>query len=115
MSWTEWTDSSFRGLNLLELKVDEAFLNVSNARSHHYYLYTLSDECVKYPFKKLKAIAPLKETIIKLEVDRNQEMRLFDQDMGQYVFPNETNGSLVWSHQPELGEFGVYDLSLIHI
>lgn len=113
MSWTEWTDTLFRDLNLKELKVDEAFLNVSNKLSQEFYLYSLSEDCVKCPFKKLKLIAKKKDTVIKLNVARNLEMRLFEKDFGPYVFPNETSNGVRWSAQPELGEFGVYDLKIM--
>lgn len=113
MSWTEWTDTSFRGLKLTSLKVDEAFFNVSNAMDKKFFLYTLSDECVKCPFKRLETIAPNNNTVIKLDVTRNLEMRLFDKNLGPYVFPNETSDGVRWSAQPDLGEFGVYDLRIM--
>lgn len=113
MSWTEWTDTLFRGLNLKDLKVDQAFFNVSNAASKGFYLYTLSEECVKCPFKKHAHAPPNKDTVIKLDVARNLEMRLFDTDLGKYVLSNETSlPSLRWSAQPDLGQFGVYDLRI---
>lgn len=113
MSWTEWTDTSFRGLNLKELKVDEAFFNVSNAADISYYLYALSEECEKCPFKRLKHIAPNGDTVVKLEVARNLELRLYDKNhSGEYAFANETADGLSWSAQPDLGQFGVYDLRI---
>lgn len=116
MSWTEWTDTSFRGLDLRQLQVDEAFLNVSNAASKKFCLYSLAEDCVKCPFRKLRVIAPEAETIIKLDVARNLNLRLFDipndGHCTDYVFPNETSSGLRWSAQPEFGEFGVYDLRI---
>lgn len=113
MSWTEWTDTNFRKLSLKDLKVDQAFFNVSNAMDKTFHLYTLSEECVKCPFKLLKTIAPLKDTVIKLDVARSLEMRLYDKALGPYVFPNETSEGVRWSAQPDLGEFGVYDLRIM--
>lgn len=113
MSWTEWTDTAFRGLNLKDLKVDQAFFNVSNGLSKKFYLYALSEECVKCPFRKLKAIGPHKDTVIKLDVARSFELRLFEKDLGDYAFPNETSDGLRWSMQPDMGEFGVYDLKIM--
>lgn len=113
MSWTEWTDSSFRGLKLTNLKVDEAFLNVSNALNKAFYLYTLSEECVKCPLRKIKEIAPNKETLIKLDVSRNLEMRLYDTDLGKFVVGNSTKVETKFSAYPEFGEFGVYDLKIM--
>jgi heparan-alpha-glucosaminide N-acetyltransferase len=114
MSWTEWTDqSTFRGLNLKKLKVDQAFLNVSNALNRKLYLYTLSEECVKCPLKRLEEIAPNKDTVIKLDVERTLELRLYGSDLGKYVIGNETKVEARWSAVPELGEFGVYDLKIM--
>ena len=113
MSWTEWTDSLFRGLDLTELNVDQAYLNVSNGLEKKLFLYWLPEDCVKCPFKLLKRIAPLNDTIIHLDVSRRMEMRLFDEDFGKYVFPNNTSHTMSWTAQPEVGEFGVYDLRIM--
>jgi heparan-alpha-glucosaminide N-acetyltransferase len=110
MSWIEWTDNFFRGLDLTELNVDQAYLNVSNARNAPFYLYSLSEECVKCPFRKVEKISALKNTIVKLSSARNLELRLFSKDHGQYVHSNVVKDGLLWSHQPYIGEFGVYDL-----
>lgn len=112
MSWTEWTGNRFRGLDLRQLKVDQAFFNVSNERAQPYFLYSLSEECVRCPFKFLRKIAPKNDTVIKLDVSRNLELRLFEHDHGKYIFPNNTSEGLRWSASPELGEFGVYDLRI---
>lgn len=113
MSWTEWTDTLFRGLDLKQLKVDQAYLNVSNALNEPLFLYTLSEECVKCPFKFLRKIARQNDTVVKLDVARNLYLRLVDEDYGEYLFPNETGKGLQWSAQPQLGEFGVYDLKIM--
>lgn len=113
MSWTEWTVSTFRSLNLKDLKVDQAFLNVSNALNSPLYLYALSDDCVKCPFRKLKKIDANKNTIVKLDVARNLEMRLYDKNFGEFVLGNDTKDIARWSANPELGEFGVYDLKIM--
>lgn len=112
MSWTEWTDTKFRNLDLKDLKVDEAFLNVSNAISQKYFLYALSEECVKCPFKKLHNIAKSNDTVIKLDVSRSLQLRMFDKDFGKYAFPNDTSLHH-WSAEPELGQFGIYDLKIM--
>jgi len=110
MSWIEWTDNKFRGLDLTQLKVDQAYLNISNQQSKKYFLYSLSEECVKCPFRFLKAIRPENDTLVKLNTDKGFELRLFGKDHGQYVDPKLINHDLFWSDQPDFGEFGVYDL-----
>jgi heparan-alpha-glucosaminide N-acetyltransferase len=96
----------------MNLKVDQAFFNVSNALNQKFYLYELSEDCDKCPFKKVRDIAPAKDTVIKLDVARSLELRMFDKDFGDYVFPNNTSLHH-WSAQPELGQFGVYDLKIM--
>lgn len=114
MSWTEWTDTTFRGLDLRDLKVDQAYLNVSNALNEHFCLFTLSEECVRCPFKLIKKIAKQADTVVKLDVSRNVYLRLVDEkNCNEYLFPNETGDGLQWNAQPELGEFGVYDLRIM--
>ncbi|XP_070501262.1 heparan-alpha-glucosaminide N-acetyltransferase [Chironomus tepperi] len=110
MSWIEWTDNKFRGLDLTQLKVDQAYLNISNQQSKKYFLYSLSEQCIKCPFRFLKAIRPENDTLVKLNVDKGFELRLFWKDHGQYVDPKLVNDDLFWSDQPDFGEFGVYDL-----
>jgi hypothetical protein len=51
MSWIEdpgWQE--FRGLNLSDLEVDEAYVNVTSLIYSPLWLYTLSDECYKVSF-----------------------------------------------------------------
>lgn len=110
MSWIEWTDQKFRGLDLTQLKVDQAYLNISNHQAQKYFLYSLSEECVKCPFRFIKAIRPQNDTLVKLNTDRGFELRLFGKDHGPYIEPKFVNQDLVWSGKPDLGEFGVYDL-----
>jgi hypothetical protein len=55
MSWIEdpgWRE--FRGLNLSDLKVDEAYVNVTSLLYSPLWLYTLSDECYKVRFSLMK-------------------------------------------------------------
>lgn len=113
MSWIEWTDSNFRGLDLHRLSVDQAYFNISNGMNQPLFLYTLSEECIKCPFRKIKEISKHKDTILKLDTARSLEMRLYTKDYGDYVFPNITSNGLYWSAQPEMGEFGVYDLVIM--
>lgn len=113
MSWIEWSENIFRGLDLSELAVDEAFFNITNQRKDvTYYLYSLSADCVKCPFKRIKTVHRNNETVVKIDTARTIELRLFDKDVGKYVNPdqNKPKDGLYWSSQHEMGEFGVYDL-----
>jgi hypothetical protein len=51
MSWIEdpgWEE--FRGLNLSDLVVDEAYVSVTSLIDSPLWLYTLSDECYRVSF-----------------------------------------------------------------
>lgn len=115
MSWIEWSEKYFRGLDLTQLSVDEAYFNVTNQHADKtFYLYSLSSDCIKCPFKKIKTIHKKNETVLKLDAARTLELRLFDKDNGKYINADKNKGSdgLYWSSQVEIGEFGVYDLTL---
>lgn len=112
MSWTEWPDKDFRGLNFDELRVNEAFFSVDNYMDVETYLYSLTDECVKCPFRRLRTFAPNSSTVFRLNVARKLEMKLFDEDFGTFAMPNQTSAGSLWSDQPKLGQFGVYDLKV---
>jgi len=112
-SWIEWTDMSFRGLDLNKLKVDECFFNVSNKMAQKYFMYTLSDECIACPYKLQKVIQPKDDTVVKLDTSRGMEVRLCNRDFGRYMFPNHTHDGVYWTARPDLGEFGVYDFIIM--
>ena len=49
----------FRGLNIAELKIDQAYVNISEQFEHGdlpYYVYLRSENCIGCPFTKPKAI-----------------------------------------------------------
>jgi heparan-alpha-glucosaminide N-acetyltransferase len=114
MTWFEWTDQYFRGLNIGSLWVDEAFFNITNQRNEEYFLYSLSPECVRCPFRIVRNIPANNETILRVKTARTLEYRLFDRDHGRYVLPSADSPSdgLYWTTQHDMGQFGVYDLIL---
>lgn len=110
MSWLERTDSYFRNLNLRELWVDEAYLNVSNGMHLPYYLYTLSPDCVECPYRKFNYIEANKDTVMKMKTSRSLEMKLYYKDHGQYVLQNQSLDRFYAHFEPKMGQFGVYDM-----
>lgn len=52
MSWIEKQPfSTFRGFNLTELKIDEAWMNVTNLANQTLWLYQRSTDCYEVKFK----------------------------------------------------------------
>lgn len=88
MSWIEWTDEKFRGLNLRNLKADRAYLNVTNHLSREVYLYGLSQECDRCPFSRLDNITHAKK-VLKIDTSVPLELKVFYEDAGKYVFDNK--------------------------
>jgi heparan-alpha-glucosaminide N-acetyltransferase len=106
MSWIEWTEDKFRGLNLRNLKADRAFLNVTNQVGRPIFLYSLSEECEKCPFSRLENITHAKK-VLKIDTSVPLELKVFYEDAGKYVFDNKTADCY---YSTNMGQFGVYDL-----
>ena len=109
MSWTEWTESIFRNLDLRQLKVDEAYLNISNQNSVKHYLYSLSIDCVKCPFRLIKTINGESEELVTIDTARKLHLSLYSKNQGLFAVDQSEKDKL-WSLAPDVGEFGVYDL-----
>ncbi|XP_053689802.1 heparan-alpha-glucosaminide N-acetyltransferase [Sabethes cyaneus] len=105
----EYTERYFRGLDLWSLSVDQAFVNASIEGLKNYYLYSLSEECEKCPYTRLHEIKSETDSgnILKLDVSRRLNFKVFERNLGKYAFDNE---SFVCQLSGDLGEFGVYDL-----
>lgn len=89
MSWIEWTNETFRGLNLWNLKVDHAYLNVTNKIQHKVFLYFLSEECEKCPFSKMQGILHGKDNILKIDTFKSMDLKIYTTDVGKYAFDNK--------------------------
>lgn len=88
-SWIERTDSTFNGMNLTTLGLDECFLNITSHIKNKIWLYTLSEDCVTCPFKKLATISPNQDNIIKVDTTRNVQWKFFSSNLGQYAKNDE--------------------------
>ncbi|XP_013097934.2 heparan-alpha-glucosaminide N-acetyltransferase isoform X1 [Stomoxys calcitrans] len=115
--FTEYVEPTWRGLNMRQLKVDEAYLIAKNFYHKVTYLYTLSEQCYTCPYTKVKALHPqqtnddnITHLTTTLNVAYNMNFKLFDYDAGRYAFSNET--ALCISEQRHLKEFGVYNFTL---
>lgn len=112
MSWIEKTDEYFRSLRLWDLKLDEAYLNFTlPLTSNEIYLYGLSAECDRCPFTKISKITS-NTSVITVDTAERLELKIFAQNKGKYVFDNATD--YICHKNPNLGEFGVYDVDMTH-
>lgn len=84
-SWIERTDSTFRDMNLTTLGVDECFLNITSHIKNKIWLYSLSEDCVTCQFKKVLAITPNQENILKVDTKRDVQWKFFRNNLGPFA------------------------------
>ena len=67
MGVEEPTDELFRGLDLTDLSLDQAYVNInrtSEVRNNQpYYLYLRSENCYKCPFRHYEEFSPEDVTV----------------------------------------------------
>ncbi|KNC26888.1 hypothetical protein FF38_10958 [Lucilia cuprina] len=112
---TEYIEPIWRGLNMRNLKVDEAYLVSKTFYHKATYLYSLSDECYTCPYSKVKALHEGNNDNItsasnNINVAHGLKFKLLTDDVGRYAFNNDT--SLCDLRPTDLKEFGVYNLTL---
>ncbi|XP_055915706.1 heparan-alpha-glucosaminide N-acetyltransferase [Eupeodes corollae] len=111
-SWIEYTDPTWRNLQMRLLKVDEAYFSINSSSTiERNFIYTLSSECYECPYTKVKVISPNQTNeIFKLNVAHPLSFKIFDNDVGKYA-PN--NASAMCNLQNlDFNEFGVYNFSI---
>jgi heparan-alpha-glucosaminide N-acetyltransferase len=78
----------FNGLNLRTLKIDEAYINFTAATVQNYYVYTLSADCDKCPYKRTIGITEREQTFV-VSTFRPLQLKVFGHDHGPYEFNNK--------------------------
>ncbi|EEB18822.1 conserved hypothetical protein [Pediculus humanus corporis] len=112
MSWIENPGlENWKGLKFSELKVDEAFLNVSSSLEEKLWLYTLSEDCERCPYQR-HSIINAGENIIKMSTRRNMKMRISNDGGADYISVSNQSSRICGDITPDFGEFGVYDLTI---
>uniref|UniRef100_A0A0N7ZA38 Heparan-alpha-glucosaminide N-acetyltransferase catalytic domain-containing protein n=1 Tax=Scylla olivacea TaxID=85551 RepID=A0A0N7ZA38_SCYOL len=99
----------FMGLDLTELKVDQAYLKVNSAYEDNLTLYSLSHACYECPFQPLLTVKGSSENSTALSTHHPWTFLLSDST--DLFLPSNTSG-LCKIHGANLGEFGVYVLNL---
>ncbi|XP_047119724.1 heparan-alpha-glucosaminide N-acetyltransferase-like [Schistocerca piceifrons] len=113
MSWIEDPGVDvFRGLNLRDLGVDQAFVNVTSQikGTDKLYLYSLSEECYKCPFTLLTDPNKPQETL-KISTQRRYTWRVLTSVVGT-ALPASDYSAVLCETSADLGEFGVYELQV---
>jgi len=109
MSWIENPgETSFNGLDLTKLGVDEAYLVVHSEDPA--YLYELSDDCYKCPFVFKKGVDG--KSVLKVSTKHGLTWRFTNRDLGYMLPYGNSSGVICESRAQNFGEFGVYDLTL---
>ncbi|GAB0094362.1 hypothetical protein DMENIID0001_096520 [Sergentomyia squamirostris] len=112
-SWVEQTTvTKFRNLDLRRLSVDQAYLNISSHFPSSLWLYTLSDECYRCPYSRVQEIKRRRENVLKIDTKFGLSWRIYDQDVGPYTLESAQNSQILCDLRPDVGEFGVYDVTI---
>ncbi|XP_054730275.1 heparan-alpha-glucosaminide N-acetyltransferase [Anastrepha obliqua] len=114
--FVEYTEPVWRGLNMRELKVDEAFVVVKSHYAQPAYLYSRSDECYTCPYSYVKS---MQNFTFKLNVARGWAFKVYTK--GVDVLSNDETqcndtvcNSVCELYAPTtmMQEFGVYNFTL---
>jgi heparan-alpha-glucosaminide N-acetyltransferase len=91
MSWIERTEQYWNGLDLWSLKTDQAFVNFTSVTPSDFFLYSLSEDCDKCPYKRIFSISETEssEYIFKIETARQLQLKIFNQNHGNYEYNNK--------------------------
>lgn len=73
-------------LSTNDLRVDEAFVNLTSSASKRLFLYSLSDDCVRCPWTKWREMASGRSAIAKISTKLGFSWRVFQQDVGPLAF-----------------------------
>ncbi|XP_017488418.1 PREDICTED: heparan-alpha-glucosaminide N-acetyltransferase [Rhagoletis zephyria] len=114
--FVEYIEPLWRGLNMRELKVDEAYMVVKSHYEKPAYLYSRSDECYTCSYSYVKS---MQNFTFKLNVARGWEFKVFGKDVepttNNDMQCNDTICDSVcklYSPATMLQEFGVYNFTL---
>uniref|UniRef100_W8B6X1 Heparan-alpha-glucosaminide N-acetyltransferase n=1 Tax=Ceratitis capitata TaxID=7213 RepID=W8B6X1_CERCA len=111
--FVEYTEPVWRGMNMRDLKVDEAYIVVKSQYDEPAYLYSRSEECYTCPYSYVK---PMHNFMFKLNVARGWEFKVYDRDASDHgMLCNDTICNSVcelYAPTTLLQEFGVYNFTL---
>ncbi|XP_059484900.1 heparan-alpha-glucosaminide N-acetyltransferase-like [Neocloeon triangulifer] len=112
-SWVEGRSREpVRGLYLNDLRLDEAFLNVSSQLNKSVWVYSQRQPCYKCTqFSLMGELAAHNSTTYKVSSLFDLEMLVLNQNLGDtFNLPENGTDHLECSSNLSFGEFGIYDL-----
>ncbi|XP_055680422.1 heparan-alpha-glucosaminide N-acetyltransferase-like [Lutzomyia longipalpis] len=109
LTWLEETDEEFRDLDLTQLNVDQALVNITSYFPVPLWAYTASAECHRCYFTRNQEIHRNGELLLEVDTKFHLLWRFYKRNLGRYT--DSTNISdFICEVQPDVGEFGVYDI-----
>ncbi|KAL0280852.1 UNVERIFIED_CONTAM: hypothetical protein PYX00_002018 [Menopon gallinae] len=114
MNWIEDPGiDSWNGLPFSGLGVDEAYVNITSSVARNLWLYTLSEDCVRCPFERRSLIkGDAKSSVLTFSTRRNLKFRILADGGAEYNSATNTSSRVCNDIAANLGEFGVYDLTI---
>lgn len=84
--WEFNTKPLFGNLSTNDLRVDEAFLNLTSSASQRLFIYSLSDDCVRCPWSRWRELVPGRSTIVRISSQLGVRWRFLQQDEGPLAY-----------------------------
>ncbi|XP_059617589.1 heparan-alpha-glucosaminide N-acetyltransferase-like [Phlebotomus argentipes] len=109
LTWLEETQEEFRDLDLTQLNVDQALVNITSKFPVPLWSYTASAECHRCHFARNQEIFRNDELLLEVDTKFHLLWRFYKRNLGRYT--DSTNASdFICQVSPDVGEFGVYDI-----
>ncbi|GAB0094364.1 Heparan-alpha-glucosaminide N-acetyltransferase [Sergentomyia squamirostris] len=109
LSWLEETEEEFRNLDLTQLNVDQALVNITSYFPVPLWSYTVSEECHRCHFTRNQEIHRHGELLLEVDTKFHLLWRFYKKNMGRHTIDNNAS-DFICQVSPDVGEFGVYDI-----
>lgn len=73
-------------LSINDLRVDQAYLNLTSTASKRLYVYSLIDDCIRCPWTKWRDMVPGRSAVARFSTARGLSWRVFEEDVGPLAF-----------------------------
>lgn len=85
----ELGDQIFGDINVNALRPDQAYLNVTSKSVDRFWLYSLSEDCVRCPFSQWRDVASMRNLLLRIDTSRRLHWKVFNEDVGPFAIDNE--------------------------
>ncbi|KAK4013056.1 hypothetical protein OUZ56_025299 [Daphnia magna] len=102
----------FRGLDMRNLSIDEAWMVVTSQLASPSWLYVLSDDCDQCAFKLLAGIGAETNNSLEMSTKHGWTLRFRSDNYSTHVPRSTDSNNTLCQLHVTMGEFGVYDVQV---